>query len=44
MRRQWRLSERPDVATQIELMEPYRPYRSLACYTLWQSLSAPTDG
>ena len=44
MRQQWKLAERPDVATQIALMERYRPYRSLACYYLWRSLSAATDG
>jgi 3-methyladenine DNA glycosylase/8-oxoguanine DNA glycosylase len=35
------LAEPPDIRRQEELMEPYRPYRSLATYYLWRSQSAP---
>jgi 3-methyladenine DNA glycosylase/8-oxoguanine DNA glycosylase len=41
LQRQFRLREPPDVKRQQRLMEPFRPYRSLATYYLWKSLSAP---
>jgi 3-methyladenine DNA glycosylase/8-oxoguanine DNA glycosylase len=41
LQRQFRLRNPPDVKRQLRLMEPLRPYRSLATYYLWKSLSAP---
>lgn len=32
------LAERPNAATTLRLMEPFRPYRSLATFHLWQLL------
>lgn len=39
LQRQFRLRTPPDVKRQVRLMEPLRPYRSLASYYLWKSLS-----
>ena len=41
LQRQFHLRQPPDVKRQVRLMEPFRPYRSLATYYLWKSLSAP---
>ena len=37
------LETRPDVAETIRLMEPIRPYRSLATMHLWKSMSAKNE-
>ena len=39
LRLRFNLDAPPDVATQQALMEPFRPYRSLATYYLWKSLN-----
>ena len=44
LRRFFSLPEAPDIAEQEHLMEPFRPFRSLACYYLWKSLGTTTDG
>ena len=38
---QFGLKDPPDIARQEQLMEPYRPYRSLVSYYLWRSLANP---
>ncbi len=40
LQRAFRLRLPPTVAQQERLMEPFRPYRSLATYYLWKSLAA----
>jgi 3-methyladenine DNA glycosylase/8-oxoguanine DNA glycosylase len=42
LQRAFRLGQPPTVAQQVRLMEPFRPYRSLATYYLWKSLAAPS--
>ena len=42
LQRAFRLSRPPTVAQQERLMEPFRPYRSLATYYLWKSLATPS--
>ncbi len=39
LRARFNLDAPPDAARQIELMEPFRPYRSFATYYLWKSLN-----
>jgi 3-methyladenine DNA glycosylase/8-oxoguanine DNA glycosylase len=39
LQRTFRLKNPPTVAQQERLMEPFRPYRSLATYYLWKSLA-----
>jgi 3-methyladenine DNA glycosylase/8-oxoguanine DNA glycosylase len=39
LQRAFRLAEPPSVMEQERLMEPFRPYRSLATYYLWKSLA-----
>lgn len=42
--RQWlALEERPDAAATIRLLEPFAPFRSLACWHLWRSLDRPEE-
>jgi len=38
VQRLYRLRKRPDAKRLIKLGEPWRPYRSVACWYLWQSL------
>jgi DNA-3-methyladenine glycosylase II len=38
VQRLYRLRKRPDPKRLIKLGEPWRPYRSVACWYLWQSL------
>jgi DNA-3-methyladenine glycosylase II len=38
VRRLYRLRKHPDAKRLIKLGEPWRPYRSVACWYLWQSL------
>ncbi len=38
LRHHYRLPAAPDARTQLELMEPFRPYRGLATYYFWKSL------
>jgi len=40
LQRRFGLSEAPGIAQQRTLMEPFRPFRSLATYYLWKSLSS----
>ena len=40
--RRFGLEAAPDIEQQERLMEPIRPYRSLATYYLWRSLSTRT--
>ncbi len=42
LQRAFRLKQPPTVAQQERLMEPFRPYRSLATYYLWKSLATPS--
>jgi len=42
LQRAFRLAQPPTVAQQERLMEPFRPYRSLATYYLWKSLASPS--
>jgi DNA-3-methyladenine glycosylase II len=45
VQRLYRLRKRPDPKRLIRLGEPWRPYRSVACWYLWQSLrNTPTAG
>lgn len=44
LQRQFRLRSPPDTKRQARLMEPLRPYRSLATYYLWKSLSLTAGG
>jgi 3-methyladenine DNA glycosylase/8-oxoguanine DNA glycosylase len=44
LQRQFRLRSPPDPKRQAQLMEPLRPYRSLATYYLWKSLNTPAAG
>jgi DNA-3-methyladenine glycosylase II len=45
VQRLYRLRKRPDPKRLIKLGEPWRPYRSVACWYLWQSLrNTPTAG
>jgi AraC family transcriptional regulator of adaptative response / DNA-3-methyladenine glycosylase II len=37
----FQLPARPDARATLVLMEPFRPYRSLATYHLWQRLTTP---
>jgi 3-methyladenine DNA glycosylase/8-oxoguanine DNA glycosylase len=44
LQREFKLKHPPTIAEQERLMEPFRPYRSLATYYLWKSLaSTSTD-
>lgn len=38
VQRLYRLRKRPDAKRLMKLGEPWRPYRSVACWYLWQSL------
>jgi 3-methyladenine DNA glycosylase/8-oxoguanine DNA glycosylase len=42
LQRAFGLKQPPTVAQQERLMEPFRPYRSLATYYLWKSLASPS--
>jgi len=45
VQRLYRLRKRPDPKRLMKLGEPWRPYRSVACWYLWQSLrNTPTAG
>ena len=44
LQRSFRLRKPPTVAQQERLMEPFRPYRSLATYYLWKSLATVSAG
>lgn len=44
LQRQFRLRSPPDTKRQARLMEPLRPYRSLATYYLWKSLNLTAGG
>ena len=35
------LDVRPDAAATERLLEPFAPYRSVACWHLWRSLDKP---
>ncbi|MFO1076323.1 MAG: Ada metal-binding domain-containing protein [Planctomycetota bacterium] len=37
------LEERPDAAATVRLLEPFAPFRSLACWHLWRSLDRPDE-
>jgi 3-methyladenine DNA glycosylase/8-oxoguanine DNA glycosylase len=41
LQRYFDLEERPDAARAGQLMERFAPWRSLATFHLWQTLSAP---
>ena len=41
VQRLYRLRKRPDAKRLTKLGEPWRPYRSVACWYLWQSLRLP---
>jgi DNA-3-methyladenine glycosylase II len=39
MQRLYRLRKPPNPKRMLEIGEPWRPYRSVACWYLWRSLS-----
>jgi DNA-3-methyladenine glycosylase II len=41
VQRVYRMRERPNAARLLKLGESWRPYRSVACWYLWQSLHVP---
>jgi DNA-3-methyladenine glycosylase II len=40
----YRLRKRPDPKRLVKIGEAWRPYRSVACWYLWQTLRNPPDG
>jgi DNA-3-methyladenine glycosylase II len=42
--RAYGLAELPDPATLVEIAEPWRPHRTLACRYLWRSLDNEPAG
>jgi DNA-3-methyladenine glycosylase II len=42
LQRSFGLKRPPTQQDQVELMEPFRPYRGLATYYLWKSLAKAT--